>query len=137
MKLLSILFLGFLTSSVTLAQEYELNNLFETRWVVNKNGGNVQNMENFELIIHNSPQTKNLPLHLKHAGLSFKKDGTLIAYTWNKCGTGNPPNHSKARYSIDEITTETVINITDSEIWNGSYVIAVLNMSNLNFKRKK
>jgi hypothetical protein len=137
MKLLSILFLSFLTSSVTLAQEYELNNLFETRWVVNKNGGNVQNTGNFELIIHNSSRTENLPLHLKHAGLTFKKDGALIEYSWDKCGTGNPPNHSKAHYNIEEIGKVTVINISDSQIWDGQYVISLLSETNFNFRRKE
>jgi hypothetical protein len=137
MKYLPILILSLLTSFIYQTNETDIDNLFESHWVVNNENSNFQDLENFEFIIYNSFGTENLPDNLKYAGLTFQQDGTLIEHVWNRCVTGNPPDHFKADFRIEEIGNVSVIKISNSRIWDGDYILESLTETNLKLKRKK
>ncbi|WP_417609070.1 hypothetical protein [Owenweeksia hongkongensis] len=135
MNFIPLLILFTLTSSSSLKKEINLDNLFETRWVLNKGGGYIPNLEEFDFVIYNTPQAKDLPYQFQFAGLILKKNGTLLEYVWNKCGTGNPPDFYEAEYQIEKIENEVTIQISNSRQWDGDYIIQGLTKSNLKMIR--
>jgi hypothetical protein len=137
MKFLSILIIAFFSTTSEWTKEINIDHLFEERWVINAYGGNINEFEDFDLINYNSPEREDLPDHLKYAGITFQRDGTFIEHVWNKCGTGNPPDHFKAEFKIHKSGQESTIKISKSIKWDGEYVIVALTNDSLKLKRKK
>jgi hypothetical protein len=135
MKLIFIFCL--ISSSFTLNNDVEVDKLFDKRWVRNSDNGDVESTLDFELITANSLKTESLPMHIKFAGITFEKDGTFIEHVWNKCGTGNPPDHFKSNFQIIELGSHITIKITNSRHWDGEYKLLYLTEGRLRMKRTK
>lgn len=137
MKYLSILILALFSISADQKMNFRPDLLSESHWVVNVFDGNIHDFEDYDMIIYDSPETDDLPLSIKYRGITFNKDGTFIEHTWNKCGTGNSPNHFKGEFTIIEIGNDQIIKISNSRNWNGEYIVVNLTENNLRLKRKK
>lgn len=140
MKLLSILIIGLLQLNFGVQKENgDLSHLFETRWILNDKDGHIsiQDLDTLSFIRQDSPLTEDLPYHLKYAGLTFQQNGILIEHVWNKCGTGNPPDHYKANWEIINQTEGQILRIENSRKWDGEYIVATLEKQNLQLIRKK
>ena len=128
MKLLSICLISLIHLSFSQKLEkIKLTDFIEIRWVLNNktNAGPVKNDKKLIFINHNSPLVKELPYHLKYGGLTFEKDDILIEHVWNKCGTGNPPNHYKSNWEFIKNSEVQILRIYNSRKWNGEYFISI------------
>lgn len=128
MKLLSICLISLLhLSFIQKLEKIELDSFTQIRWVLNDktNAGPVKNEEKLIFIHDGSPLTEELPLHLKYGGLTFKKEGILIEHIWNKCGTGNPPNHYKSNWEFISNSDSPILRIYNSRRWAGEYFISI------------
>jgi len=129
MKLLSIYLISlFHLSFVSILEEIELVSFTEIRWVLNdKTNSSLKNEEELNFIHHNSFLSEELPRHLKYGGLTFKKDGILIEHVWNRCGTGNPPNHYKSNWEFINNSDVSILRIYNNQKWAGEYFVSIEN----------
>ena len=140
MNILSIL----LFSSLPIISNFNsengnINLLLETRWILYHNDPKVspQDLDTLILYPFESPKTENLHPVFKYAGLTFECEGVLIEHVWNKCATGNPPDHFKATWSIIEQPGSRLIKIEKSIKWNGEYIIVTLEDQKIVLLRKQ
>lgn len=94
----------------------ELNiQLIYKRWVLSNFKVSMAATDNLpdtlKYIPYNSKQANNLDYQFKYGGISFLENGEFIKHWWNKCGTGNPPNHAKGIFSLHNIDNSMIIQV--------------------------
>ena len=137
-----ITLLALLTSSSFAQDKINSDELIGTRWVLFHDDPNVQAEELDTLIFYPYKSSKTDSLHpaIKYAGISFESNGVFIEHIWNKCGTGNPPDHYMAEwYELENGGGILMIGINESRKWDGEYTVCWVTAKQLtivNSKRK-
>ena len=136
MKFITTLLMFALFGNNVFAQT-DLDDLLETRWILNLQDGSVpvEDLEQLNFVTVDSPITEGLHMQFRYGGLTFKPNGLLIVHVWNKCGTGNPPNHYDAHWELITNTENTVLVISDTHQWEGKYFVQFVSPDLLKLSR--
>lgn len=138
MKLLTLLvFISFFGIDSKTNEVNGFNDFQNIRWILNEksNSGIYKDIIELKFITASSQLIEDLPYHLKYGGLTFKKNGVLIEHIWNKCGTGNPPDFRQSHWEITNVENGELLEISNSSLWNGKYLVIKVDSKALKLKR--
>jgi len=138
MKITTLLLFALVSFTQTPQNNVQNADLF-AHWVINDpgNASTFENLDNINFVLESSATALTLPMELSGGGITFLENGTFIEHWWNANATEDIPNFIEGKWVISEKEDQMLLTVTETNRWNGKYIIDKLTPRSLRLKRMK